>query len=98
MEEDLKRMRCAGLLERPWGLKHEEIVCEVVATKRPYIFDGTIRDRPQLWTADLWRDVYNFPEGGAGLANRMDGYIESWFIHEVDPKDGYPIRDCRKDR
>ena len=38
----MKAMRCAGLLEPPWELKHEEIVRELLATKRPNIFDGTI--------------------------------------------------------
>ena len=71
---------------------------ELLATERPNIFDGTIRDRPQLWTANLWRDVYHFPEGGARLPNRMDGYIEGRFIHQVDPKDDYLVRDCRNDR
>ena len=32
------------------------------------------------------------------LANRMDGYIEGCFIHQVDPKDGYAIGDCRNGR
>ena len=98
LEEDLRRMRCVGLLQQLWGLKHKEIVRKLVAMERPNIFNGTIWDQPQLWTADLWRDVYNFPEGGAELANRMDGYIEGRFIHQVDPKDGYPVRDCRNDR
>ena len=98
LEEDLRRMRCVGLLEGPWGLKQEEIVHKLVAIERPNIFDGTIWDRPQLWTANLWRDIYNFPEGGAGLANRMNDYIEGWFIHQVDPKDGYTVRDCRNER
>ena len=26
LEKDLKKMRCEGLLDWPWGLKHEEIV------------------------------------------------------------------------
>ena len=87
-----------GLLERPWRLKQEEIVRELLAIECPNVFDGTIRDRPQLWTSDLWRDVYHFPEGGAGLANRMDSYIEGRFVHQVDPKDGYLVRDCRNAR
>ena len=91
LEEDLRTMRCTGLLERLWALKKAETVRELVQPERPNIFDGTIRDRPQLWTADLWRDVYGFPKGGAGLANRMDGYIEGHFMHKVDPKDGYAV-------
>ena len=63
-------MRCARLLERPWALKREELVRELVQLKRPNIFDGTIRDRPQLWTAELWKDTYNFPSGGSELRFR----------------------------
>ena len=71
--EDLRRMRCIGLLERPWTLKREEIVRKLVQPECPNIFDGTIRDRPQMWTADLWREGYEFPSDRVGLANRM-GY------------------------
>ena len=28
----------------------------------------------------------------------MDGYIEGCFIHQVDPKDGYAVGDCRNNR
>ena len=74
-------MRCTELLERLWALKRDELVCKLVQPERPNIFDGTIWDRPQLWTAELWRDTYEFPSGGAGLANRMDDYIEGRFMH-----------------
>ena len=98
LKEDLRRMRCARLLERPWELKREELVRKLVQPERPNIFDKTIRDRPQIWTAELWRDTYNFSSGGAGLSNWMDGYIEGRFIHQVDPKDGYAVGDCQKNR
>ena len=98
LEEDLRRMRCTGLLERPWALKKEEIVHKLVQPKHPNIFNATIRDRPQLWTADLWREVYGFPRGEAGLANRMNGYIEGRFMLQVDPKDSYVVGDCRNSR
>ena len=91
-------MRCEGLLERPWALKREQLVREMLQQERPNIFDGTIRDRPQLWTADLWRDTYRFPRGGFGLANRMEGHHEGRFMHQLDPKDGYSVSDCRIDR
>ena len=29
------------------------------------------------------------------MANRTDLYIEGKFRNEADPKDGYPVRDCR---
>ena len=53
LKEDLRVIRCAGLLERPWALKREELVRELLLPERPNIFDTTVRDRPQLWTADV---------------------------------------------
>ena len=32
------------------------------------------------------------------MANRTDLYIEGKFRNEADPKDGYPVRDCRDAR
>ena len=98
LKQDLVRMRCDELLDRPWALKKEELVREMVQPERPSIFDGTIWDRPQLWTTDLWRDTYNFPRGGSGLSNRMEGHYERRFMHQVDLKDRYSVGDCRNDR
>ena len=98
LKQDLARMRCAGLLERLWALKREELVQEMVQPEHPNIFDGTIRDQAQLWTADLWQDTYSFPRGGSGLSNWMKGYHEGRYIHQVDPKDGYSVGDCRNNR
>ena len=91
-------MRYIGLLERPWALKREDLVREMVQPERPNIFDGTIRDRPQLWTANLWPDTYNFLRGGSGLSNWMEGHLKGRFRHQVDPKDGYLVGNCRNDR
>ena len=46
----------------------------------------------------MWRAIYWFPNGGAGLANQMDTYVDGKFAHLVDPKNGYPIRDCKDAR
>ena len=45
-----------------------------------------------------WREVYDFQPGGSGLANRTDLYIEGKFRNDADPKDGFPVRDCRDSR
>ena len=29
------------------------------------------------------------------MANRTDKYVEGKFLHEVDPKDGFPVRECK---
>ena len=42
LKQDLATMRYEGLLERPWVLKREQLVREMVQPERPNIFDGTI--------------------------------------------------------
>ena len=32
------------------------------------------------------------------MANRTDQYVEGKFLHEVDPKDGFPVRECKDAR
>ena len=66
--------------------------------ERSNIFDTTIRDRPEEWTAGVWKEVYDFAPGGGGMANRTDLYNEDKFCNEADPKDGYLVRDCRDAR
>ena len=58
------------------------------------IFDATIRDQPEEWTTGVWREVYEFLPGGNEMANWTDKYVEGKFLHEVDPKDGFPVREC----
>ena len=94
---------CTGLLERPWNLKNEDFIRQFVLIReqkmeRSNIFDTTIRDRPEEWTAGVWREVYDFAPGGGGMANWTDLYIEGKFQNEAEPKDGYPVRDCRDER
>ena len=98
LKQDLARMRCEGLLDRPWTLKREQLVRELLLSERPNMFDTTVRDRPQLRTTDLWRQTYRFPRGGSGMSNRTEGHHERRFMHQVDPKDGYSVSDCKVDR
>ena len=103
LKSDLYGIGCTGLLEQPWNLKNEEFVQQFVLIRewklqRNNIFDGTIHDRPEEWTLGVWREVYNFLPGGGGTANRTDQYIEGKFRLEADPKDGFPVRECRDPR
>ena len=98
LKQDLAQMRCERLLDRPWILKREQLVQEMLLPERPNMFNTTVRDRPQLWTADLWRQTYRFPRGESGLSNQTEGHHEGRFMHEVYPKDGYSVSDCRVDR
>ena len=100
LKDNLHGLGCAGLLERPWNLKNEEFIQQFVMIREQKlewsnICDTTICDRPEEWTAGVWRKVYNILPGGGGMANRTDKYVEGKFLHEVDPKDGYPVRECR---
>jgi hypothetical protein len=49
--EDLQRMGCSGLLEKPWGFKDDRVVRELLdgATNK---FDNTIRATPTWWTEE----------------------------------------------
>ena len=69
LKSDLQNIGCAGLLERPWNLKNEEFIQQFVMIREhklecSNIFDTTIRDRPEEWTAGVWREVYDFQLGG----------------------------------
>ena len=103
LQQDLHGLGCTGLLERPKNLKNEEFVQEFVMIQErkaewSNIFDGTIRDRPEEWTAGVWKGVYQFLPGGSRMANRTDKFVEGKFLHDIDPKDGFPVKECRDDR
>jgi hypothetical protein len=95
--EDLQRMGCSGLLEKPWGFKDDRVVRELLdrATNE---FDNTIRATPTRWTEEVWREVYNFNTRGGGLAGRKDEYVKDCFKELPNPKDGYDIGDCTDPR
>jgi hypothetical protein len=95
--EDLQRMDCSGLLQKPWGFKDDRIVRELLdgVTNE---FDNTIRATPTRWTEECWREVYNFSTGGGGLAGRKDEYVKDCFKELPSPKDGYAIEDCTDPR
>ena len=52
--EDLTKMGCEGLINRPWELRNETIVRELVegvTEAEP----SAIRGVPDRWTTELWR-------------------------------------------
>ena len=58
LRSDLYGIGCAGLLEWPWNLKNEDFICQFVLIQeqkieRRNIFDTTICDRPEEWTAGV---------------------------------------------
>ena len=50
LEEDLTRIGCVGLLNKPWNIKDEGLVKELVEGA-PNQFDHTVRCKPEKWTA-----------------------------------------------
>ena len=46
LEEDLRRIGCHGFLGKPWGLRMEEMVAELIGEKDNR-WDGTVRQAPE---------------------------------------------------
>ena len=90
LEEDLERIGCAGLLNKPWNVEDEGLVRELVEGA-PNQFDHTVRCSPEKWTALVWEEAYGFKLKGYGWASRPDKYIVDQFSKSVNPKDEYVI-------
>ena len=97
LEEDLRRIGCHGFLGKPWGLRVEEMVAELIGEKDNR-WDGTVRQALEKWTAKEWRKVYNSERGGEGMASQTNRFIDSMFSGKVNPKDRYAVADCRDPR
>ena len=46
LEEDLQRIGCHGFLDRPWGLRMEDMVVELLGDKDNR-WHGTVRQAPE---------------------------------------------------
>ena len=97
LEEDLRRIGCHEFLGKPWGLRMEDLVAELLGGKDNR-WDGTVRQAPEKWTVKEWRKVYGFGRGGEGMASRTDRFIDGMFSGRVNPKDGYAVADCKDPR
>ena len=97
LEEDLTRIGCIGLLNKPWTVKEEKMVRELIVGA-PNQYEGTIRARPKTWDARRWREAYGFSAGGEGFASRTDKFIGGKFRNAANPKDGFAIADCKDSR
>ena len=97
LEEDLRRIGCHGFMGRPWGLRMEDMVVELLGDKDNR-WEGTVRQAPERWTVKEWRKVYGFARGGKGMASRIERFIDGRFSGWVNPKDGYAVVDCKEPR
>ena len=97
LEEDLTRIGCIGLLNKPWTVKEEKMVRELIVGA-PNQYEGTIRAWPETWDAGRWREAYGFSAGGEGFASRTDKFIGGKFRNAANPKDGFAIANCEDSR
>ena len=97
LEEDLQRIGCYGFIEKPWGLRMEDLVAKLLGNKDNR-WDGTVRQAPERWTAKEWGKVYGFEREGEGMASWTDRFIDGMFSGRVNPKDGYVVADCKDPR
>ena len=97
LEEDLTKIRCIGLLNKPWTVKEEKMMRELIVGA-PNQYEGTVRARPETWDARRWREAYGFRTGGEGFASRTDKFIGGKFRIAANPKDGFAIGDCEDSR
>ena len=95
LEEDLRQIGCHGLMEKPWRLRMEDMVVELLEDKDNRWY-GTVHQAPEKWTAKEWRKVYGFTKEGEGMASRTEWFIDGKFSSWVNPKDGYAIVDYKE--
>ena len=97
LEEDLRRIGCLGFMGKPWRLRMEDLVVELLGEKDNR-WHRTMRQALEKWTAKEWRKVYGFAREGKGMASRTDRFIDGKFSGQVNPKDGYAVVDCKEPR
>ena len=59
LEEDLTRMGCMGLYEKPWIFQKGRAAVELIPPGTPR---GVYRANPLAWTREVWCNVYSFAE------------------------------------
>lgn len=93
LDADLKRMGCYGFRNRPWCVREEDMIRELIEGCSNE-WDHTIRSTPKKWTTELWREAYKFMANGEGMCPRGETFIEGKFKNKPDPKDGLTVVDC----
>ena len=97
LEKDLRQIGCHGFKGKPWGLRMEDLVVELLGEKDNR-WHGTVRQAREKWTAKEWRKVYGFAREGEGMASWTDRFIDGKFSDRVNPKDGYAVVHCKEPR
>ena len=90
LEEDLTRIKCIGLMSKPWSVKDEKMVWELV-TGALNQYERTVRACLESWSVEKWREAYGFDVGGEGFASQTDKFIGRKFRNAANLKDGFAI-------
>ena len=85
------------VMGRPWGLRMEDMVVELLGDKDNR-WHETVHQALEKWTAKEWHKVYGFGRGGEGMASWTDRFIDGMFSGRVNPKDDYAVVDCKEPR
>ena len=93
LEEDLTRIGCISPISKPWTVKDEKMVREIL-TGVPNHYNMTIRGQPETWSVEKWRETYGFDAGGEGLTSKIDKFIDGKFWNSVNSKDEFAVADC----
>ena len=97
LEEDLTRIGCIGLLSKPWTVKDERMVRELIIGA-PNQYERIVRAWLETWDAGKWRETYGFSAGGEGFASWTDKFIGRKFRNAANSKDRFAITDCKDSR
>ena len=94
LEEDLTKLRCIGLISKPWTVKDEKMVWEILMGV-PNQYDITVCGQPETWSVEKWREACGFDARGEGFASKSDKFIGGKFWNPVNSKDGLAVVDCK---
>ena len=97
LEEDLRRIGCHRFMGKPWALRIEDLVVELLGEKGNR-WHGTVCQAPEKWSAKEWWKVYGFAREDEGMASWTDRFIDGKFSGRINPKDEYAVVDCKEPR
>ena len=92
LDNNLKRMDCAGFREVAWKICSEAMVREL-KDGAPRQYNNTIRAQAKQWTPELWSKTYGFGQAVNGICTRKENFAADKFSKTPDPKEGYAIAD-----
>ena len=71
LEEDLRRIECHKLMEKPSRLRMDDLVVELLGEKDNW-WHGTMCQASEKWSAKEWQKMYGFAREGEGMASWTD--------------------------